>query len=194
MNVHHHLTQRLQIIKNKLIGLVGDCEDKVEQYYSKIFHSFAIDSHNLLFKDLESHFTSDKVSNFIKTMNEFEGITLGSIKDMQPVMYACLAIFKEKLSEVQKNCQVQLEQLRDAWNQVSFAKPKDFLYQFSKDRRQISFLTLSDSQMSVMRTNGTGGYPMCLSATPFDPINRSVVFSIDKTDGNKKSICLGVCL
>lgn len=35
---------------------------------------------------------------------------------------------------------------------------------------------------------------MCLSATPFDPINRSVVFSIDKTEGNKKSICLGVCL
>lgn len=84
----------MQIVKNKLIGLVGECEDKVEQYYSKIFHSFAIDSHNLLVKDLETHFTSEKVSSLIKTMKEFEGITLGSINDMQPIMYACLAIYK----------------------------------------------------------------------------------------------------
>lgn len=35
---------------------------------------------------------------------------------------------------------------------------------------------------------------MCLAATPFNPINNSVVFRIDKTDGNKKSICLGACL
>jgi hypothetical protein len=194
MNVPIPRSKRLQTIKNKLIGLVGECEDKVEQYYSKIFHSFAIDSHSLLVKDLETHFTSQKISSFIKTMKEFEGITLGSINDMQPIMYACIAIFKEKVAEVQKNCQAQLEQLRDAWNQVSFAKPKDFLYQFSKERRQVSFLALSDSQISVMRTNGNGGYPMCLSASPFDPINRSVAFSIDKTEGNKKSICLGVCL
>jgi hypothetical protein len=77
---------------------------------------------------------------------------------------------------------------------VSFAKPKDFLFQFSKDRRQNTFLSLSDSKTSVMRTNGNGGYPMCLVETPFDPINKSVAFTIDKTDGNKKSICLGVCL
>jgi hypothetical protein len=109
-------------------------------------------------------------------------------------MYACLAVFKEKIKEVQKNCQAQLESLRDSWNQVSFAKPKDFLYQFSKDRRQGSFLSLSDSQTSVIRTNGNGGYPMCLAATPFNPINNSVVFRIDKTDGNKRSICLGACL
>jgi hypothetical protein len=35
---------------------------------------------------------------------------------------------------------------------------------------------------------------MCLIETPFNPINKSIVFSIDKTEGSKKSICLGVCL
>ena len=89
--------ERLVQKSNKLIGLVGDCEDKVEQYYSKIFHSFAIDSHNLLFKDLESHFTSDKVSNFIKTMKEYE------------------LAGKEKLTELQ----LRVRQLLDQVDQIS---------------------------------------------------------------------------
>ena len=32
-------------MKNKIIGLIGTCEDRVEKYYSKIYHSFAVDSH-----------------------------------------------------------------------------------------------------------------------------------------------------
>jgi hypothetical protein len=50
---------------------VGECEDRVEQYYSKIFHSFAVDPHHLMLKDVGVHFTSEKVSSIIKMMNEF---------------------------------------------------------------------------------------------------------------------------
>lgn len=35
---------------------------------------------------------------------------------------------------------------------------------------------------------------MCLAESPFNPINRSVIFSIERVEGTKKSICLGVCV
>jgi hypothetical protein len=95
-------------MKNKLIGLVGACEDRVEQYYAKIYHSFAVDSHQMMLKDIEAHFTSQKVSALIKMMKDFENITLGSISDTQNLIYANLSIFKEKLAETQKDCQAQL--------------------------------------------------------------------------------------
>lgn len=181
MNVPHFLLQRLHLLKNKLIGLIGECEDKVEQYYSKIYHSFAVDSHHMMIKDIEAHFNSEKISNLIKMMKDFQNITLGSINDTQSIMYASLAIFKEKISETQKNCHNQLESLKEAFNFVTYAKPKEFVCKFSRERRQNAYLALSDSQTTVMRTNGNGGYPMCLLQTPFDPINKSITFTIDKT-------------
>lgn len=56
-------------------------------------------------------------------------------------------------------------------------------------------LQLSDTMRSVERLNGQGGYPICLLASPFDPIHNKVSFIIDKQgDSNRKAVWIGVCL
>lgn len=109
-------------------------------------------------------------------------------------MYSSLETFKTKLDETLATCQESIEALTASFACFTIAKPKDFVCKFSKERKSNSYLALSDCQESVTRISGVGGYPVCLLESPFNPINRSVVFSIDKMEGNKKSICLGVCL
>jgi len=40
------------------MACVGKCEDMIDQYYGKLFHSFAMDSHEHLVKYVENHFKS----------------------------------------------------------------------------------------------------------------------------------------
>jgi hypothetical protein len=68
--------------------------------------------------------------------------------------------------------------MNNAFSQFNISKPKEFIPAFSKEKRQATYLTLSDSATTVIRTAGSGGYPLNLVATPFDPINTTVTFHV----------------
>jgi len=53
--------------------------------------------------------------------------------------------------------------------------------------------TVSDEGLSLERVTGNGGFPLCLSASPFSPLHTRFSIKIEKTSNNK-SICFGACL
>jgi hypothetical protein len=126
--------------------LVGECEEKIEKYYSRIFHSFVIDSHQTLLKNLEQHFHSEKISQLIDQMKEFDNITLGSIAETYPILYCNLEIFKVKVDETLSECQNSLTEMSNSFNFFTIAKPKEFLYRFSREKKNSNLLALSDCQ------------------------------------------------
>ena len=78
--------------------------------------------------------------------------------------------------------------------QMSFAKPETFQHAFSREKMQKNALALSDGAMEVTRTNGVGGFPLSLLATPFSPCSTRVSFKLEKVAEGNKSIALGACL
>jgi len=74
--------------------------------------------------------------------------------------------------------QTAIQNMTNAFSQFNLAKPKEFIAAFSREKRQATYLTLSDSATTVIRTGGSGGYPLNLAACPFDPINTSVTFHV----------------
>ena len=140
------------------------------------------------------NFTPAKVTAFLEQMKEYENIALGNFNQTKTVMYSSMETFKAKLAETLTACYESIEDLNASFACFTIAKPKEFVCKFSRDRKSNSYLALSDCQESVTRVSGVGGYPVCLLESPFNPINRSVVFSIDKMEGNRKSICLGLCI
>jgi hypothetical protein len=150
----------------------------IDQYYGKLFHSFTVDSHEQLVKYVESHFASETIEELLKQMNEFDDLVMGNFSNTQSIMHVHTEVFKQKITEALNTSQTAIQNMTNAFSQFSLSKPKEFVPAFSKDKRQATYLSLSDSATTVIRTAGNGGYPMSLMTAPFNPINNAVTFLV----------------
>ena len=111
-------------------------------------------------------------------MTQFDSLVMGNFSNTQTILKVNMEVFKQKISQALTSSQTAIQNMTNAFSQFTLAKPKEFIRAFSKQKRQRTYLSLSDSATTVIRTTGNAGYPLNLLATPFNPINNTVTFLV----------------
>ena len=52
--------------KNKINGLLGQCEDRIEQYFSRLFFSLAADSYEDVLYRFNKNYSSETITDMLK--------------------------------------------------------------------------------------------------------------------------------
>ena len=119
---------------------------------------------------------------------------MGNYHQTQTLLYVYRDNAQSKINEASNTITNTLKELEKSLNNISIAKPQPFIASFNPNSKHAS-LRVSDAKNIVTRQEGSGGYPMCLTASPFNPLDHHVRFRIDKVPPNNKlAVCVGVCL
>lgn len=101
----------------------------------------------------------------------------------------------QKINSAGQDAFSQFKTLLSALQQINYSCSSELFSKRFSAHRKSAMLSISDSKCTLTRTQGAGGYPICLLESPFDPVNNSVSFRIEKqSDEGKKSAWFGVCL
>jgi hypothetical protein len=110
------------------------------------------------------------------------------------MIYANMEQFRQKITDINNTSAQNINSTKQFLCQMTLAKPSEFQCAFSSEKIQKAYYELCDGSLAVCRKSAGGGNILCLTATPFSPINCRISFKIERVDPANRSIAIGACL
>lgn len=90
---------------------MGQCEAKIEEYFSLLFHSFATPDQDTLLESLHKSFTSERITQILEQISETTKLEMGTYNETQTLLYVYRDAIQRKVNEASSTLQTTLTNL-----------------------------------------------------------------------------------